>query len=189
MAETGRYSNKRTQIEREQLAQIKDMLNVQDEDLIEKLNHTLLEKKELEKALKEERQRSTYIKLEQLIESAKKAGEPPLITQIFSVDSIDELKEFGDVIRSKMPDGAALLGARIDNKALLVCVVGDNLIKNSMWDAAKIVKELSGAVGGGGGGKRHMATAGIKDVNKLDDALKKFPEIAEMLYGSVKVNN
>jgi len=189
VAETGRYSHKRTQIEREQLAQIKELLNAQVANLIDKVDQTLLEKKELEKALKDERQKSTYGKLVQLIEGAKDAGEPPLVTQIFSVNSIDELKEFGDVIRSIMPDGAALLGARIDNKALLVCVVGDNLIKDRMWDAAKIIEELSRTVGGGGGGKRHMATAGIKDANKLNDAIKKFPEITELLYGSVKVNN
>ena len=51
----------------------------------------------------------------------------------------------------------------------LVCVVTDDL-KNS-YPAGKIVGEAARFLGGGGGGKPHLATAGGKDIDKLDELL------------------
>jgi len=59
----------------------------------------------------------------------------------------------------------------IDEKVALVCVVTDDLIKTKNLQAGKIVGEMAKQLGGGGGGRPHLATAGGKDVHKLDDAL------------------
>ena len=46
-------------------------------------------------------------------------------------------------------------------------------------EAGKIVGAVAKLVGGGGGGRPHMATAGGKDVAKLDEALAKTKSIVE----------
>jgi alanyl-tRNA synthetase len=53
----------------------------------------------------------------------------------------------------------------------LVCVVSDDLVAGKKLQAGKIVGELAKLVGGGGGGRPHLATAGGKDVAKLPEAL------------------
>jgi alanyl-tRNA synthetase len=45
------------------------------------------------------------------------------------------------------------------------------LIKEKKLSAGKIVGELAKLVGGGGGGRPHLATAGGKDVSKIPFAL------------------
>jgi alanyl-tRNA synthetase len=69
----------------------------------------------------------------------------------------------------------------IDEKVALVCVVTDDVIAGKSLQAGKIVGAVAKLVGGGGGGKPHLATAGGKDVAKLDDTLKNVPEIVHSM--------
>jgi alanyl-tRNA synthetase len=56
-------------------------------------------------------------------------------------------------------------------------VVSDDLIKESKLSAGKIVGELAKLVGGGGGGRPHLATAGGKDVAGIPSAIGKVEKI------------
>ena len=187
-AETGNYTYERIKQERNRLKHIKEKLNAQDEDIIEKLEHLLSEHKELEKNLRELRRSSVNSELETIINKARKENSS-LITKQFQSSTMDELKEYGDFIRKKMPEGAALIGTESNGKVLLVCIVGDELLKEKMWDANAIISELTKSVGGGGGGRKHMATAGIKGLSKINDVFDVFKNVTELLYGSTNVSN
>ncbi|MCK4340021.1 MAG: hypothetical protein KAW87_08555 [Candidatus Cloacimonetes bacterium] len=63
-------------------------------------------------------------------------------------------------------DGIDILGANIDDKASLICIVSSNL--QERFHAGKIVDKVAEIVGGKGGGKSDMAMAGGKDVKNLD---------------------
>ena len=71
--------------------------------------------------------------------------------------------------------GVALIGTIQDNKPMVMCAVTDDLIDKIK--AGQIVKEMGILIGGGGGGKPHIATAGGNKIDSLDDALKKGKEI------------
>ncbi len=47
------------------------------------------------------------------------------------------------------------------------------------YQAGKIVGSVAKIVGGGGGGGPHLATAGGRDVSKIDEALEKVDEIVK----------
>jgi alanyl-tRNA synthetase len=64
--------------------------------------------------------------------------------------------------------------------------VSDDLIKTKNIQAGKIVGAVAKIVGGGGGGKPHLATAGGKDVAKLDEALKGVAAVVEGMMEQVK---
>ena len=99
--------------------------------------------------------------------------------------SLDELKLLGDTLRTKLGSGVGLLAAIIDGKVSLVCVVTDDLAGTRKLDAGKIVGSVARLLGGGGGGKAHLATAGAKDVSKLPEALAATPSIVQsMLTGN-----
>jgi alanyl-tRNA synthetase len=93
--------------------------------------------------------------------------------------SLDELKSVGDALRSRLGSGVGVLGAVIDEKVALVCVVTDDLVAARRLQAGKIVGDLARRVGGGGGGRPHMATAGGKDVDKLDETLREAPSVVQ----------
>ena len=61
------------------------------------------------------------------------------------------------------------------DKLAFVAMVSDDLLKK--YKAGDLVREVAKAAGGGGGGKPHMASAGGKDVSKLDAAIKRFKEL------------
>jgi alanyl-tRNA synthetase len=86
--------------------------------------------------------------------------------------TMDELKSIADSLRAKIGSGVGVLGAVVQDKVALVCVVTDDIIKEKHIEAGKVVGEVAKLVGGAGGGRPHLATAGGKDVQKLDEALK-----------------
>ncbi len=76
-----------------------------------------------------------------------------------------------------MKTGVGLLIAQVEDKVQMVCLVTDDLVKEKKILAGKIVGEIAKIVGGGGGGRPHMATAGGKDVDKIDEALDRFNNV------------
>jgi alanyl-tRNA synthetase len=91
--------------------------------------------------------------------------------------NMDELKSMGDDLRNKMKSGVGLLISSVEDKVQMVCVVTDDLIKEKKILAGNIVKQVAQIVGGSGGGKPHMATAGGKDVSKIEEALASLEKI------------
>ena len=89
------------------------------------------------------------------------------------------MKELGDVLREKLKSGVGLLASKLEDKIQFVCVVTDNLIKDKKLSAGKIVGEVAKIVGGGGGGRSHLATAGGKEISKLNEALNQFVKIVQ----------
>jgi alanyl-tRNA synthetase len=98
--------------------------------------------------------------------------------------SLDELKLLGDSLRTKLGRGVGVLAAIIDGKVSLVCVVTDDLAGSRKLEAGKIVGSVAKLLGGGGGGKAHLATAGAKDISKLPEALAAAPSIVQSMLKS-----
>ncbi|KXK44567.1 MAG: alanyl-tRNA synthetase, partial [Chlorobi bacterium OLB5] len=145
--------------------------------LLEVKEKYLEEKKHLEKELAKQKVQDAAGSIDELVSSAKDVNGIKLITGEFSVDNTDELKELGDKLREKMGSAVGLLYSVIEGKIGLCTVVSDDLVKNKKLSAGKIAGDVAKILGGGGGGKPHLATAGGKDVSKLDEALAALPEI------------
>ena len=64
----------------------------------------------------------------------------------------------------------AIIGTLVNQKPMLLCVISDDIKKNI--SAKEVISSLASIIDGGGGGKDSMATAGGKNPNKLEDALK-----------------
>ena len=65
-----------------------------------------------------------------------------------------------------------VLGSENDGKATLTVLLSDELVTSRGLNAGNIVRELAKAIQGGGGGQPGFATAGGKNPNGLDEALK-----------------
>jgi alanyl-tRNA synthetase len=135
------------------------------------------EKKQLEKQLLKQNLSKAFEKLDGIISNSYNENGFDIIASKMELNSMDELKEIGDQLRKKVNNGVALIAVVLNDKINLVCSVSNNLIKEKNLNAGKIVSEVAKELGGGGGGKPHLATAGAKDVSKLDEVLSKFPEL------------
>jgi alanyl-tRNA synthetase len=107
-----------------------------------------------------------------------------LVTAQVPAASMEELKSLGDALRAKLQSGVGVLGAVIDGKPALVCIVTDDLIKGKGVQAGRIVGEVAGQLGGGGGGRPHLATAGGKDAGRLPGALRSVEGIVRTMMGA-----
>ncbi len=156
---------------------LKKLISNQDEtifSLYEAREKYLEEKKQLEKQLLKKNLSKVFEKLDEIISRSDKENGFDIIASKIELNNPDEFKEIGDELRKKVTNGTALIAVVLNEKINLVCSVSDNLIKEKNLNAGKIVSEVAKQLGGGGGGKPHLATAGAKDISKLDEVLNKF---------------
>lgn len=137
--------------------------------------------KALEKKLAQMKLAETANSFDKLIESAKMAGDVRVSASRLDCETIDELRDSAEKLREAFgTKGVGLLAIVSGDKVQLACAVTDDL--KDKLPAGKLVGEAAKVLGGGGGGKPHLATAGGKDVSKLDELLERFVEIVERSY-------
>lgn len=90
---------------------------------------------------------------------------------IAEADSVDFLKLIAGNFRNSAKPVVAVIGAGIEGKAHLVVTVSDSLVKDGRISAADIIRTISPAIEGGGGGQSFMASAGGKNVAGLQKAI------------------
>ena len=136
---------------------------------------------DLRKELSRYRVKEASSSIEDIIATGVALNGFKVVSAKIQVGDAEELKSLGDTLRSKISSGVGVLGAVVDEKVALVCVVTDDLIAGKKLMAGKIVGEIAKRVGGGGGGRPHLATAGGKDVAKLDEALQQTASIVKSM--------
>jgi len=142
------------------------------------------ENADLRKELSKLRVREGASSIESLVSGGTRIDGTLLVTAQVTAASMDELKSLGDALRAKLRSGVGVLAAVIDGKPALVCVVTDDLIRGKGVQAGRIVGAVAGALGGGGGGRPHIATAGGKDAGRLGSALGSVEGIVRTMLGA-----
>jgi alanyl-tRNA synthetase len=138
---------------------------------------------DLRKELSRVRVREGASSIDELVSGGTRIEGSLLVTAQVSAASMDELKSLGDALRAKLHSGVGVMGAVIDGKPALVCVVTDDLITGKGMQAGRIVGLAAEAFGGRGGGRPHIATAGGKDAGKLGLALRSVEGIVRAMLG------
>jgi alanyl-tRNA synthetase len=164
-----------------ELAPCFDQLNHRNQVLDELILQLADMKKTLEKENARFRLKSLSGSMDELISSAVAIDTIRLVAAKISAASMDELKSLGDSLRTKLGSGVGVLASVIEGKVQLVCVVTDDLVSSKKIEAGKVVGAVAKIVGGGGGGRPHMATAGGKDIEKIDEAIAQAKSIVESL--------
>ncbi|MFB6229559.1 MAG: alanine--tRNA ligase [Salinibacter sp.] len=92
----------------------------------------------------------------------------------------DDLQELGQQLRDKLGEGAVgVLGSVGENgeKAHVVATVADDLIAEADLQAGSLVGTLGERLGGGGGGRPSLASAGGRDPEALNAVLDDVPSL------------
>ena len=137
------------------------------------------EKKKLEKDLSEFKLKEKLGQVENILKNPFKLDNISIYKGEVDAGNMDELKSFGDELRNRTKGSVGVLISRIEDKVGIVCVVNDELLKSTKLSAGQIVGSLAKILGGGGGGRPHLATAGGKDISKIPDALREVEKIIQ----------
>jgi alanyl-tRNA synthetase len=150
----------------------------------QRLDGLLHEKRQLEKRLDEALRGGGGDAVDRLVSAATAVDDMRLIASVVSVPDVKSLQALGDAVRERLRTGVAALGTTFDDgkSALLVVVTDDARGRGVRADA--VIKELAAAAGGRGGGKPHMAQAGVPDAARIPQALDRLPDIVRGLLGA-----
>jgi alanyl-tRNA synthetase len=117
--------------------------------------------------------------VQQLIDGATSIGGVTVVAAAVPAIDMKSLQSLGDALREKMGSGVAVLSASFgDGKNSLLGIVTDDLREKGLR-ADTLIRDVAAIAGGRGGGKPHMAQAGIPEADRLPDALAAVPGVVQ----------
>jgi len=173
---SGEAAYKDTKKEQVVLSELEAKLNTPLENInesVEKLNSRL---KDLQKKVESLKFHSFIQNLDAVIQQAVVIKDMKVITQRVDEIEMGLLRRMADTLREKLSSGIFVLGSVYGEKIFMLLGVTQDLVKKGM-DATKLIKDISGIIGGSGGGRPDFAQAGGDKPHNLDAAFQKLKEI------------
>ncbi len=165
--------------EAEELGRVRGLFRNLSRPADAEIESLLEQQRLLEKSLERARMAGLEEKLDGFARSAQAVGDARLAAGRMDGAGMDALRELAQTLRDRMGENgvALLVGAdETGDKAMLALAVSDLLVARGV-QAGKLVGTLAKLVGGGGGGRPNLATAGGKDPAGLDAVLSRAPEL------------
>jgi len=138
-------------------------------EIADRTEKLLRNQRELEKEIDALRGRLAARDSSDLMDSIREIRGVRVLTAVVPAADPKALRDFGDKIRDRISSGVVLLGASVEGKAMLLCLVTKDL--TARYSAGRIIKEVAPIVGGSGGGRPDMAQAGGPKAENLKEAL------------------
>jgi len=164
------------------LEEICEAVKANPDDVAAKTDRLISTVKEQEKEIARLKEMLAASKAKDVTSEIREVAGIKVLSKKVEGMNIDELRNFGDSLRSRIGSGIVSVGAEVDgNAAILVMVTKDLADK---FNARDIINEIAGLVDGRGGGRPDMAQAGGKRPEGLNEALNKVAEVVEKMAGS-----
>ncbi|MEM9664932.1 MAG: alanine--tRNA ligase [Bacteroidota bacterium] len=174
----------RLHAELDELARARAQFRTLGRPVDEEIADLLEQRKQLEKELLAAQQGQLEGHLDAFVEQAQTVDGIRLVTGRLDGADMDQLRDLGQTLRDRLGDGAvAVLGGADDEagKVFLVATVADDLLGSTKLKAGALVGALGRRVGGGGGGRPALATAGGKQPEHLEATLEAVAEVVASL--------
>ncbi len=137
----------------------------------EKTEKLLRNQRDLEKEIEALKAKLAAKDSGDIMEKLKQIHGINVIAAVVNVPDARTLRDFGDKLRDRMQSGVILLGSRVEDKAMLLCLVTKDLAER--YHAGQIIGQIAPVVGGKGGGRPDMAQAGGPSPEFLEQAMEK----------------
>ena len=108
--------------------------------------------------------------IDKLFENAIEVKNIKVLTAFLMGTSTDYIRKMAENATSKIPESVCVFVNSLESKMTMVVACGKQAITEGL-KAGDLVKELAKIAGGNGGGKPTIAMAGLRDKDKIDDAL------------------
>ncbi|WP_062355601.1 alanine--tRNA ligase [Bacillus kwashiorkori] len=145
------------------------LLKTKPLDVPTKISQLHQEVKELQKQNESLTAKLSNLEAGNLIDDVQEVAGVKFLAKQVQAKDVTQLRTILDDLKQKIGSGIIVLGSVNDDKVQLIVGVTKDL--TNKYHAGKLIKEIAGICGGGGGGRPDMAQAGGKDPEKLTDAL------------------
>ncbi|HUE96631.1 MAG TPA: DHHA1 domain-containing protein, partial [Longimicrobiaceae bacterium] len=179
-AVTGAEAYGRAMEDRETIRDIAELLRTRPENVTARVRAALEESRDLQRQLERARTSGGADAASGLLAKAVDVEGVKVVAAAVEVASLEEARGLGDLLRERLGSGVAVIGAELDEKASLFAVATDDLIRRGVR-ADQVIRDVAAAVGGRGGGRPHMAQAGLPDSSRLPEALAHVEEVVRAL--------
>jgi len=163
----------------------------QQDILLKEIQELFKNPKDIKKAIESLIQERNELKKELEVLHVEKASDvkETLLTQFVAKDEVntliamvtlpnaESLKKLGYELKNEISNAFVILAANIDGKPQIGVIIDDELVKTKGLNAGQIVRELAKEIQGGGGGQPFFATAGGKNLEGLENVVKKAREL------------
>lgn len=173
-AVTGSVAEKFVQEQMDQLSLVKELLKSTG-NVVKSLQNTLDQSSTLQKQVEQLLLEKAATIAQSLVANVKTKYNHSIISEVLDVDS-ELLKNICSQFNVANNQSIIILGSINDQKPALCLLIPEKLVENHQLDAAKIIREAAKDIQGGGGGQKHFATAGGRDIKGLQGSLQKIEE-------------
>ncbi|MDQ6871866.1 MAG: alanine--tRNA ligase [Gemmatimonadota bacterium] len=151
---------------------------------VKRVQSLVEERRALEKRVDEAMRSGGGGTIKSLVDQSSVVDGVRIVAASVTAPDLPALQAMGDALRDQMGTGVGVLGASFENgKNTMLTVVSDDLRGRGVR-ADTILKELAAAAGGKGGGKPHMAQAGIPDASRMAAVVAEAPDMIRKLLGA-----
>ncbi|MCC6773115.1 MAG: alanine--tRNA ligase [Gemmatimonadaceae bacterium] len=165
------------------LERVGELLKATPETVVKRVQVLLDERRLLEKRL-DEALKGGGDTVKALLASASTVAGLQLVTSVLQVPDVKTLQALGDALREQLGSGVAAIGATLDDGKHTLLVVATDDARDRGVRADVVLKALAEVAGGRGGGKPHMAQAGIPDAGRFPDAMAALERTVRALLGA-----
>lgn len=161
--------------ERDLLQRLSGMLKTPREDIPQRVEELVNQVKNLEKAVSQLRQQGLGDVVNRLAGQVDTLGSiRAVVADASELGSSDDLRPVASQILSRLgtEPGVVALGGVFNGRATVLVVANDDAVTRGV-SAGELVKQAVSVMGGGGGGKPHMAQGGGPESAQLPDALER----------------
>jgi len=141
-----------------ELHSVANLLRASTAEVVDRVGKMIRHQKELEREIETLKGKLAAKESGDIVKKVRSLDGLNVLATTVEVSDVKALRDFGDKLRDKMQSGIILLGSKVGDKAMLLCMVTKDL--TARYDAGRIVKEIAPIVGGSGGGRPDMAQAG-----------------------------
>ena len=154
----------------ELLFQAAAALKAKPGELREKAEQAMSDLKALHQAVERFKAKESAGETERILFGARSVGDLKVLTATVNEADANKLRQMGDLLRDKAPNGVGVLATVNGEKITFLAVCGKEAVAKGI-KAGDIIKTVTAICGGKGGGKPDSAMGGGTDVSKLDNAL------------------
>jgi alanyl-tRNA synthetase len=176
-AVTGRAALNLFREHERELHEIETLVRAPAGQAVKRVQSLVEDRRVLEKRLDEAMRSGGGGAIKSLVDAGSMVNGVRVVAANVSAPDLPALQAMGDALREQMESGVGVLAASFDNgKNTMLTVVSDDLRDRGIR-ADTILRELAAAAGGKGGGKPHMAQAGIPDAERMASVVADAPEM------------
>lgn len=159
-----------------QLEEAALLLRSSKDELIPRLSAQTRQLKQMEKDIEKYQLEAAQNSVDTIIAEAQVINGARIVSHSFKGLEIGILRQVCDRIKQKTKSSVIVLGSCAGENASIVLAVTDDLIQKGV-KADEMIQEIAPVIGGSGGGRPHLAQAGSKQTDKVEEAIRRAHQI------------